>query len=191
MKYIVLFGKPGAGKGTQAEFLKDKFNLTHLSTGDIFRFNIKNGTPLGLLAKTYMDKGDLVPDEVTINMLQSEVDNHPESAGFLFDGFPRTIAQAEALDDFLASKSQQVTATIAIDADDNILVQRLLERGKTSGRADDQDEEKIRNRYLEYNEKTAPLINYYQSQNKYYAVDGIGTIDEVTARLSEVLKNFI
>ncbi len=186
---IVLFGKPGAGKGTQAEFLKGKYNLTHLSTGDIFRFNIKNDTDLGRLAKTYMDKGDLVPDEVTIQMLQSEVDKNPDSDGFLFDGFPRTISQAEALDAFLESKSQAITATIALEADDEILVKRLLERGKTSGRPDDQDEEKIRNRYQEYNEKTAPLMNYYKEQNKFYAVDGIGSIAEITERLSAIIDN--
>jgi adenylate kinase len=184
---IVLFGKPGAGKGTQADFLKGKYNLTHLSTGDIFRFNIKNETDLGQLAKTYMDKGDLVPDEVTIQMLQSEVEKNPNSSGFLFDGFPRTIAQAQALDTFLASKNQKITATVALEADDEILVQRLLERGKTSGRPDDQDEEKIRNRYQEYNEKTAPLMDFYQAQGKFYAVNGIGSIAEVTERLSAVI----
>jgi adenylate kinase len=183
---IVLFGKPGAGKGTQAEFLKEKYNLTHLSTGDIFRFNIKNDTELGKLAKTFMDKGDLVPDEVTIQMLQSEVDKNPNSAGFLFDGFPRTIAQAEALDSFLASKKQEITATVALEADDNILVQRLLERGKTSGRPDDQDEEKIRNRYQEYNEKTAPLMEYYKNQGKFHPVNGIGSILDVNERLNFV-----
>ena len=186
---IVLFGKPGAGKGTQAEFLKEKYNLTHLSTGDIFRYNIKNQTDLGKLAKTFMDKGDLVPDEVTIKMLQSEVDNNPKSAGFLFDGFPRTIAQAKALDAFLESKDQSITATVALEANDEILIQRLLERGKTSGRPDDQDEEKIRNRYEEYNLKTAPLMNYYRDQDKFHAVDGIGTIQEVTVRLSNVIDN--
>jgi adenylate kinase len=183
---IVLFGKPGAGKGTQAEFLKGKYNLTHLSTGDIFRYNIKNNTELGKLAQTYMEKGDLVPDEVTIQMLQSEVDKNPDSDGFLFDGFPRTIAQAEALDGFLESKNQKITATVALEADDEILVQRLLERGKTSGRPDDQDEEKIRNRYEEYNQKTAPLMDYYKAQGKFHAVDGIGTIAEVTERLTNV-----
>ena len=186
---IVLFGKPGAGKGTQAEFLKEKYNLTHLSTGDIFRFNIKNETELGQLAKTYMDQGDLVPDEVTIKMLQSEVDKNPNSAGFLFDGFPRTIAQAEALDAFLVSKNQKITATIALEADDEILVQRLLERGKTSGRPDDQDEEKIRNRYQEYNEKTAPLMDFYINQNKFHSVNGIGSIAEITERVSAIINN--
>ena len=187
---IVLFGKPGAGKGTQADFLKHKYNLVHLSTGDIFRFNIKNDTELGKLAKSYIDNGDLVPDEVTINMLQDEVEKNPQAKGFLFDGFPRTIAQAEALDKFLAGKNQEITATVALEANDEILVQRLLERGKTSGRADDQDEEKIRNRYQEYNEKTAPLMDYYKAQHKFYAVDGIGSIEEVTERLSLVLDTF-
>ena len=187
---IVLFGKPGAGKGTQAEFLKEKYNLTHLSTGDIFRYNIKNDTDLGKLAKTFMDKGDLVPDEVTIKMLESEVDKNPHSAGFLFDGFPRTLAQAEALDKFLESKNQNITATVALEADDNILVARLLERGKTSGRTDDQNEEKIRNRYDEYNEKTAPLMNYYNTQGKFHVVDGIGSIEEVTQRLTNVFDKF-
>ena len=128
----------------------------------------------------------MVPDEVTIQMLQSEVDKNPHSAGFLFDGFPRTLAQADALDKFLESKGQSITATVALEADDNILVARLLERGKTSGRPDDQDEEKIRNRYDEYNQKTAPLMNYYADQGKFHAVNGIGTILEVNERLNEI-----
>jgi len=184
---IVLFGKPGAGKGTQAEFLKTKYNLTHISTGDLFRFNLKNNTDLGKLAKTYIDKGDLVPDEVTIKMLEDEVSKNPGTAGFLFDGFPRTTAQAEALDAYLTGKGWEVTATIALEADDEVLVQRLLERGKTSGRVDDQDEDLIRNRYQEYNEKTAPLIRYYQAQGKFYEVNGIGEIAEITHRLSSVI----
>ena len=186
---IVLFGKPGAGKGTQAEFLKTKYNLTHLSTGDIFRYNIKGDTELGKLAKTFMDKGELVPDAVTIQMLESECNNNPNSSGFLFDGFPRTISQAQALDVFLATKNEKITATIALEADDEILVKRLLERGKTSGRSDDQDEEKIRHRYQEYNEKTAPLMDYYKVQNKFHSVNGIGTIAEITERLSTVIEN--
>ncbi len=185
---IVLFGKPGAGKGTQAEFLKEKYNLIHISTGDVFRYNIKNETLLGKEAKTYIDRGDLVPDSLTIKMLQDEVEKNPEVSGFLFDGFPRTIAQAEALDAFLNSKNWEVTATIALEADDEILVQRLLERGKTSGRPDDQDEEKIRNRYQEYNEKTAPLMEYYSAQQKFHAVNGIGSIAEITERLSDVIE---
>lgn len=188
---IVLFGKPGAGKGTQAEFLKGKYNLTHISTGDVFRYNLKNDTELGKLARKFMDAGDLVPDELTVKMLQNEVEKFPDTTGFLFDGFPRTIAQAEALDVFLATKNWEVTSTIALDADDEILIQRLLERGKTSGRVDDQDEEKIRNRYQEYNEKTAPLIAYYSKQNKYYPVNGIGPITEITERISKVIETII
>lgn len=188
---IVLFGKPGAGKGTQAEFLKERYNLTHISTGDVFRYNLKNNTELGEQARRYMDAGDLVPDELTIKMLEDEVEKHPGTAGFLFDGFPRTLAQAESLDKFLKSKVWNVTATIALDADDEVLIERLLERGKTSGRIDDQDEEKIRNRYQEYNLKTAPLMEYYSKQNKYYPVNGIGSIGEITERLSRVIEKLL
>ncbi len=189
MTNIVLFGKPGAGKGTQAEFLKQKYNLTHISTGDVFRFNLKNNTELGQLARSFMDRGELVPDEVTIKMLQDEVEKNPDTSGFLFDGFPRTIAQADALDQFLESKKMNIAATIALEADDEILVKRLLERGKTSGRVDDQDEDKIRNRYQEYNEKTAPLTDYYAQQNKFFAVNGIGSIQEITTRIAKVIDN--
>ena len=189
MTNIVLFGKPGAGKGTQAEFLKEKYKLTHISTGDVFRFNLKNDTELGKQARVYMDAGDLVPDELTTKMLIDEVNKHPDTNGILFDGYPRTISQAEALDAFLKTKKQTITATVALEANDEILVQRLLERGKTSGRPDDQDEEKIRNRYDEYNQKTAPLMNFYKAQDKFHAVDGIGSIEEVTVRLSKVIDN--
>jgi adenylate kinase len=187
---IVLFGKPGAGKGTQAEFLKKQYNLKHISTGDLFRFHKGNNTALGQLAKSYEEAGKLVPDDVTIKMLQDEVDRNPDTDGFLFDGFPRTLAQAEALDAFLESKGWKVTATIALEADDEVLVKRLLERGKTSGRPDDQDENKIRTRYQEYNEKTAPLIEYYRKQDKFHAVDGTGDIAEITNRLSAVIDTF-
>ncbi len=185
---LVLFGKPGAGKGTQAEFLKEKYNLKHISTGDVFRYNIKNNTELGVLAKSYMDKGDLVPDEVTIKMLQDEVEKNADASGFIFDGFPRTTAQAEALDAFLMSKDMKINATIALDANDEVLIQRLLERGKVSGRPDDQDEDKIRNRFDEYNQKTAPLKDYYESQGKFHSVNGIGAIDDITARLAKVIE---
>lgn len=185
---LVLFGKPGAGKGTQAEFLKDKYNLKHISTGDVFRYNIKNGTDLGNLAKSYMDQGDLVPDEVTIKMLQDEVEKNTDASGFIFDGFPRTTAQAEALDKFLASKEMKINATLALDADDEVLIQRLLERGKVSGRTDDQDESKIRNRFEEYNEKTAPLQAYYEAQGKFHTVNGIGAIEDITHRLGKVIE---
>ena len=188
MTNLVLFGKPGAGKGTQAAVLKDKYNLVHISTGDIFRYNIKNETKLGKLAQSYMDKGDLVPDEVTIQMLQEEVEKNPNAEGFIFDGFPRTIAQAEALDAFLTSKGMRIHGTLALEADDEVLIKRLVERGKVSGRTDDQDEEKIRNRFTEYNEKTAPLIAFYQAQGKYHPINGIGTIEEITTRLSETIN---
>ena len=185
---LVLFGKPGAGKGTQAEFLKDKYNLKHISTGDLFRYNMKNNTELGQLAKSYIDKGDLVPDEVTIKMLQDDVEKNQDASGFIFDGFPRTTAQAEALDAFLVSKGMKIDATIALDANDEILIQRLLERGKVSGRSDDQDEDKIRNRFDEYNLKTAPLKDFYEAQGKFHSVDGIGEIDEITHRLGKVIE---
>ena len=188
---LVLFGKPGAGKGTQAGFLKEKYNLKHISTGDVFRYNIKNGTDLGKLAKSYIDRGDLVPDTVTIDMLKDEVEKNPDAAGFIFDGFPRTAAQAEALDNFLESKDMKVDATIALEAEDDILVARLLERGKVSGRSDDQDESKIRNRFDEYNEKTAPLKAYYEKQGKFHSVNGIGEIDEITKRLSQVIGSLV
>ncbi|SMC64772.1 adenylate kinase [Cellulophaga tyrosinoxydans] len=185
---LVIFGKPGAGKGTQAEFLKSEYNLKHISTGDVFRYNIKNNTELGQLAKSYMDKGDLVPDEVTIKMLQDEVEKNPQAKGFIFDGFPRTTAQAEALDAFLDSKDMKINATIALEANDEVLINRLLERGKISGRPDDQDENKIRNRFEEYNLKTAPLITYYEGKNKFYSVNGIGEIAEITKRLKAVIE---
>ena len=187
MKNLVLFGKPGAGKGTQAAFLKEKYGLVHISTGDLFRKHLKNGTDLGILAQSYMDKGALVPDEVTIQMLQEEIEKNPNAAGFIFDGFPRTIAQAEALDAFLASKQMNISATLALDADDEELIKRLVERGKVSGRSDDQDEGKIRNRFVEYNQKTAPLINFYKKQGKYHSINGIGSIEEITQRLSKVI----
>ena len=185
---LVLFGKPGAGKGTQAAFLKTTFNLVHISTGDLFRYNIKNETKLGKLAQSYMDNGDLVPDQVTIDMLEAEVDRNPNAEGFIFDGFPRTEAQAGALDTFLETKNMKVNATIALEAEDDILVKRLLERGQTSGRTDDQDEQKIRNRFDEYNQKTAPLREYYQGQQKFHSINGIGTIEEITARLTSLIE---
>ena len=186
MKNIVLFGPPGAGKGTQAEFLKEMYNLVHISTGDVFRFNIKNKTALGILAKKYMDEGNLVPDEVTINMLKTEVEKNADSNGFIFDGFPRTESQAAALDTFLAEKGEQINGMVALEVPENILVTRLLERGKTSGRADDTDESKIRNRFNEYNTKTAILKDYFQAQNKYYGINGVGSIEEITQRITTV-----
>ncbi len=187
MTNIVLFGPPGAGKGTQADLLKDNYNLVHISTGDVFRYNIKNETELGLLAKSYINAGNLVPDEVTINMLQAEVEKNADVKGFIFDGFPRTSSQAEALDAFLATKGETINGMIALEVSEDLLVDRLLERGKTSGRPDDQDESKIRNRFNEYNTKTAILKDYYAKQNKYFGVDGVGSIEDITDRLSTII----
>ena len=187
MTKLVLFGPPGAGKGTQAEFLKAKYHLVHISTGDVFRFNIKNETALGMLAKSYIDKGELVPDHVTIALLEAEVEKNSDAEGFIFDGFPRTNAQAEALDKLMESKDSALNAMIALEVDDEILVKRLLSRGKTSGRADDAEESIIRNRIKEYYKKTAILKDYYSAQNKYFGIDGVGTVEEITVRLNAVI----
>ncbi len=189
MTNIVLFGPPGAGKGTQAELLKEKFNLIHISTGDVFRYNIKNQTELGQLAKSYMDKGQLVPDEVTIDLLKDEVEKHPEAKGFIFDGFPRTKKQALALDAFMQEKNKEVNGMIALEVDDEVLVERLLKRGETSGRADDANENVIKNRIKVYYDETAVLKDYYQNQNKYFGVNGVGSIDEIAERLNTVIEN--
>ncbi len=189
MKNIVLFGPPGAGKGTQAVLLKDKYNLVHISTGDVFRYNIKNETELGKLAKSYIDNGDLVPDEVTIDMLKAEVNSNPDAEGFIFDGFPRTESQAISLDAFLNEKNESINGMVALEVPEDLLVERILNRGKTSGRADDQDVEKIKNRFQEYETKTSILKEYYQNQNKYFGIDGVGSIEEITARLEKVFDN--
>jgi adenylate kinase len=187
MLNIVLFGPPGAGKGTQSSKLVEKFNLVHLSTGDIFRFNIKNETELGQLAKSYIDAGNLVPDEVTINMLEKEVTQYPESKGFIFDGFPRTVPQAEALDVFLKSKNTSIQLMLALVVEEEELIKRLLLRGKDSGRADDTDESIIRNRIQVYNEQTAVAAKFYEAQGKYHAINGVGSVDEIFERLSSII----
>ena len=190
MKNFVLFGKPGSGKGTQAEHLSEKYELYHISTGDLFRKNISQNTKLGLLAKSYMEKGDLVPDEVTIKMLENEIKENSQSKGFLFDGFPRTIAQAESLDQFLLSINMQINATIALEVDEEELISRIIDRGKTSNRSDDQDIEKIQNRFSEYNMKTSTLSRYYKDQNKFFEVNGHGSVDEITKRLFDLIDSF-
>ena len=189
MLNIVLFGPPGAGKGTQAEKLIDKYELVHLSTGDIFRSNIKGETSLGVLAKSYMDKGELVPDEVTIQMLEQEVNKYTAPNGFIFDGFPRTTNQALALDVFLNSIGTDVSLMLALEVLDKELIARLLNRGKDSGRADDQDKSIIANRIKVYNEQTAIVAEHYESQNKFISVNGVGEIDEITHRLYDVINN--
>ena len=188
---IVIFGKPGSGKGTQANFLKDKYNLYHISTGDLFRKNISNQTKLGIEAKSYLDNGDLVPDSVTIKMLENEVLSNKEVNGYIFDGFPRTLNQAESLDDFLSSINLKINATIALDVNEDELITRLLDRGKTTNRSDDQDIEKIKNRFNEYNTKTSILINFYSKQDKFFSVDGKGSVNDITLRLFGLVDSLI
>ena len=188
---IVIFGKPGSGKGTQANFLKEKYNLYHISTGDLFRKNISNQTKLGIEAKSYLDNGDLVPDSVTIKMLENEVLSNKEVNGYIFDGFPRTLNQAESLDDFLSSINLKINATIALDVNEDELITRLLDRGKTTNRSDDQDIEKIKNRFKEYNTKTSILINFYSKQDKFFSVDGKGSVNDITSRLFGLVDSLI
>jgi adenylate kinase len=183
MLNIVLFGPPGAGKGTQSEKLIEKFQLIHLSTGDLLRSEIAQQTELGMQAKLLMDKGELVPDAVVIGMIRSKLEHNQQAKGFIFDGFPRTAAQAEALDNLLSEKNTSINCMLALEVDNEELTKRLLLRGKDSGRADDQNEEIIRNRIKEYNNKTAPLKDFYSAQNKFHAVNGIGGIDEIFSAL--------
>ena len=187
---IVLFGPPGSGKGTQAQNLIQKFNLKQISTGDLFRHNIKNETELGKLAKSYMDKGELVPDQVTIDMLIDELKKPTNTQGFIFDGFPRTAFQTEALEDIVKNVlNDQIDICLSLVVEDEILVKRLLERGKTSGRSDDADENIIRNRIKEYYTKTAEVAELYKKQGKYVEVNGVGEIAEIAEKLyAEVEK---
>ena len=179
MLNIVLFGPPGAGKGTQSENLINKYGLVHLSTGDILRSEIARGTSLGRKAKEIMDRGELVGDDIVIGMIESKLDENTSAKGFIFDGFPRTAAQAVALDDLLQKKGTGISGMLALEVNDEELVNRLLQRGKNSGRADDQNQEVIRRRIQEYNNKTLPLKNYYSEQGKFHSIDGIGSIDEI------------
>ena len=191
MLNLVLFGPPGAGKGTQAARLVEKYHLVHLSTGDIFRSNIEEGTDLGQLAKSYIDEGALVPDEVTIGMLEAEVNSNSNAKGFIFDGFPRTSAQAEALDAFLSSKDTEVSSMLALEVGENELITRLLERGKSSGRADDQDAGIIKNRIQVYENETAVLKTYYANQNKFFGIEGVGSIESITQGLCKAIDTLI
>jgi adenylate kinase len=191
MTNIILFGPPGSGKGTQAEKLVDKYNLLHISTGDVFRYNIKNETELGVLAKSYMDKGELVPDEITIQMLISVVDKNPDSEGIIFDGFPRTIPQAKALDKILLERGGSISTVLALDVEEEELKTRLKNRALESGRPDDADPEIINNRISVYLEETFPLKAFYTEQGKCQIIDGQGSIDEITNRLFESLDSVI
>lgn len=184
---LILFGPPGSGKGTQAARLVEKYRLVHISTGDLFRYEMSHDTPLGQQAKAFMAKGELVPDSVTIGMLRNKVEKHPEANGFIFDGFPRTIPQAEALDQLLAEKNSPVSCLLALQVDDDEIVHRIKLRGATSGRPDDLDESIIRNRIAVYKNDTTPVYDYYDRQDKSYRINGLGDIESIFTRLAEII----
>jgi len=188
MLNIVLFGPPGAGKGTQSEKLIEKYNLKHLSTGDILRSAIQNQTPLGIEAKRLIDKGELVPDETVIGLIARELDEHRNVKGFIFDGFPRTTHQAQELDKMLTGKETAITLMMALEVDHEELVKRLLNRGQLSDRSDDRNVDIIENRIKIYSEYTHVVADYYKAQGKFKAIDGMGTIDEIFSRLCEAIK---
>jgi adenylate kinase len=190
MLNIVLFGPPGAGKGTQSENIIGKYGLTHLSTGDLFRKHLSEGTDLGNLAKKYMNEGHLVPDEVVIQMVEHKINSTTGSKGFIFDGFPRTTAQAKALDQMLENNGMKISGMIALDVPQEILRERIKERGKTSGRADDQDEEKITTRINVYLAETLPVAEYYEKQGKFQNIHGVGKIDEIFEQISSVIDGY-
>lgn len=185
MVNLILFGPPGSGKGTQAAKLVEKYGLLHISTGDLFRHEMGNNTPLGLEAKSYMNKGNLVPDSVTIGMLENKVNANPEVAGYIFDGFPRTEAQAEALDTLMQKKVEKIAVLLMLDVSDDEITSRLLERGKTSGRADDQNKETIQHRINTYRKETSPVFNFYAEQEKAIKINGLGSIEDIFNRLCE------
>ncbi|WP_020596477.1 adenylate kinase [Spirosoma panaciterrae] len=191
MLNLVLFGPPGAGKGTQSEKLIQKYNLVHLSTGDLLRSQIAAGTELGLRAKQLMDNGLLVPDEVVIGMIENKLQENQLAPGFIFDGFPRTVNQAVALDQLLEQHQTRITVMVALVVDSEELTRRLLLRGQTSGRPDDQNEELIRRRVQEYNDKTAPVADYYNQQEKYVAIDGIGSIEDIFQTICQKIEESV
>lgn len=180
---LILFGPPGSGKGTQAKKLAEKYDLIHVSTGDLFRYEMGNNTPLGQKAKEYMNEGNLVPDSITIGMLENKLNMHPDSAGFILDGFPRNIHQSEALDKIFADKNMSLTRLVALEVGEEELVKRLLGRGKTSGRADDSDESIIRNRIKVYHQDTSPVFDYYDAKKLSHKINGIGSIEDIFGRL--------
>lgn len=190
MYNIVLFGPPGAGKGTQSEKLIAKYGLTHLSTGDLFRKHLGEGTELGLLAQKYMNEGRLVPDEVVIGMVEDKIAETKDSKGFIFDGFPRTTAQAKALDEMLEKHQMSISGMIALDVPESVLKARIKERGKTSNRVDDQDDEKINTRIKVYLDETLPVADYYENQGKFRSIYGVGEIDEIFANITEVIDGY-
>ena len=185
--HLVLFGPPGAGKGTQSKFLTEKYGLKHLSTGDLLRAEIKAETALGLQAQEIMSAGELVPDEVVVGMIRNLLEKNPDAQGFIFDGFPRTRAQAEALDETMKEIGSEIKLMLALDVPEEELVTRLLGRGETSGRPDDMSEEVVRKRIREYEKKTAPLKDFYHAQGKLRKIHGTGSIADITARLSKAI----
>ncbi|MCF6359514.1 MAG: adenylate kinase [Cyclobacteriaceae bacterium] len=187
MLNLVLFGPPGAGKGTQSENLIKKYKLTHISTGDLFRKHLGEGTELGKTAQKFMDEGNLVPDEIVIGMVDEKIHSTPGTNGFIFDGFPRTIAQANALDELMAKNNTQINTMLALEVSEEELMKRLLNRGKTSGRVDDQNEAKIKNRINVYNNETTPVANYYKQQGKLNSIKGVGSIEEIFNRLANTV----
>jgi len=191
MLNIVLFGPPGAGKGTQSEKLIEKYTLTHISTGDLFRKHIGEGTELGKTAQKFMDEGNLVPDSIVIGMVDDKLHSTEGTKGFIFDGFPRTIAQAQALDALMKKNNFQINTMLALEVPEDELMKRLLNRGKTSGRPDDQDQEKIKNRIRVYNSETTPVANYYNEQGKFNSIKGVGTIEDIFNSLSDVVSTHL
>ena len=187
---IVLFGPPGSGKGTQSEKIISKYGLAHLSTGDLFRKHLSEGSDLGKMAQEYLDAGNLVPDRVVIDMVDNKIADSPEAKGFIFDGFPRTVAQAKALDHLLEKRQIPIKGMIALEVPEEELKTRLKNRGLTSGRSDDQDLDKINHRIKVYLEETLPVARYYQDQGKYSPVKGIGAIDEIFSDISSIIQSY-